>query len=50
MHPSRLWWWAYKVEQYEDSGGGEMICEEVCFEDKWEGLGLGFKTGRSSKY
>jgi hypothetical protein len=30
-------------EQYSD--GGEMISEEECLEDKWEGLGLGFGTG-----
>jgi hypothetical protein len=31
MHPSRLWWWAYKVQE---GGGGER-----------EKLGLGFWTG-----
>jgi hypothetical protein len=40
------WWWAYKVqEQYKGGNGGEMISEEECLEDKWEGLGLGFGTG-----
>jgi hypothetical protein len=32
-------------EQYKGGNGGEMISEEECLEDKWEGLGLGFGTG-----
>jgi hypothetical protein len=34
-------------EQYKGGDGGEMISEKECLENKWEGLGLGFGTGRN---